>query len=1616
MNRSCGFEKAESFKERGAAVEKKIGEQDSNFVVDMCLVLWHTIEKIKDAVFEREHLKGGSIMNVKKSYLITLLVTLGLIGWIFLGCSDKKEENQVVDLPEEIQPVPYEDLTGSIHGVVRSYATKTPIVGAMVHLTYDNDGDGTANPVMVLTDAGGQYIFQNVPVTGSLAGGWGNDRPYNITVRFAGGAYQTAYPEAYLTYDRLLHEGAMEVQDQMVFIIDDLMVEADEVEAARGNVEIFGTIQEEYTAEPVEGATVAITQGEGGTAPCEVPNQYAMTGANGDFVLVNVPEGAPYKITLSKVGYENMTIDLGLFGAGPIKYDVLDGNPIPLKSGFNPGDINAPFVRSMDIASMGYIPNGAASYAVEWSEEMDTDNGAVRIHWGCGDYDYGEFDCPHTILTNLTWDADGKNMTVAPAEVLPEGIDVWVEFKYFTDVNKNAHTGQQHLDPDDIIFPMAPADFLDAVSDWDDENDDGLIDEDETTFVTAFETWVQGTVPGDAPSNLTQLEPELPDPMDQGGVAVDFPLANNENLFGGPNNVVRFEWDPPATMTVRSYELEANLIVPGRNSAWVPVKSLGEVYPWGDLGTESEVSLDEIETAIDEFDGPEDFLPHINDYNDTTEYFDEGFGCNDIELKIRIKAISTEGIAGTPSVPKTVCDNTPPVIWSTFFDDGFIEPCLDCPEPTFSPFIDLDYDNFKCEEGLDALENEFIANAYHEGDWEAFVTAGGLVGGFDIRMNEDLLRGQTPTLDPEPGLPYDIIAFLEPDGAGDMTVDTIGAVISSGKITEVATWDKVSLDEVRDEAGNKAIVDIVDPIEDHSNTFFFRSDIGPIVTSATAKAAVDTTVVPATWQNSLSITFSEDVDEEEVVDPDNYEIMVDGNPDVILQDDTFTYDAATRTVTIDEFVDDQVAGADEEYQKIIRAIDQAQVTTLKTFVHDLEEDANAAFIGFAFLVDDEIPPKVENFNKDYWRNFKNLPDRPATFDVVIEFSEPIVWDLTKLVYNPEYYVLPSTKFELVGATTPSEFSDTLTVELMLAASPKAFPTQLAETDYIEFVFDNIMDGNGNTLDGAWIPNTVHPRPSEIGEPYIDVENLYYWPDTVLPPDGYEWWTVGRNLEKTPALMAVYFNFLYISDPVTGEEKDAPMYWPWDNWVAAPDPWDHTVNCAAYFAPNNADIEIVECGTSSASEAYVAFNYPVDATGRIAETDFFQVTAELHTLEGDPVDPAGTNPTTVPPDPKPDPPPYPNIYGYDDEYVGFYSDAPWSVGQGGGAINHFSVQIVLDQELDVLTSWTPSPGETEKYIEFKDKDGNDLDDLAVIKEIALDTVLITGNENNNALNISFFLQQTGSSDGKVNDGDMIKLTDDVVGVLNDKVTDPNYIQVTLMPFEIDDVTVSTGLDWYHQEAAGWFTLDITFTNPVDATLAENPSTWKFTSDDDDLYGNFCRGTCAGACETSGVCTAGTCVGGEFDGEACPGGTDDECRGCYVGLPDYSPCTTPDDCLACVEGAIGSACTIATEAADCQECVAGLPTTFGIPCTGHGQCDEMEVPVIAAIGTKVTLKFELYQPPEEVTTDADGKVGQLYGGSGYGFDYLTIEGLTDEFGQPLAKTTIWALDGSYQMLVE
>jgi hypothetical protein len=177
-------------------------------------------------------------------------------------------------------------VTASITGTVTDSAATTGIVGAKVYLLTRNGFGGGTLIDSTITAAGGSYTLANVP--SSAAG-------VNYTVRASATGFVTGSMNVTVT-----GTAAQTVNIKLVAIL---------------MASISGTVTDSSAAgiAPVAGVQITLRTGGGGGGGATAVDS-TVTGADGKYILANVPSGVNYTVRATAAGYVTSNTNITITG------------------------------------------------------------------------------------------------------------------------------------------------------------------------------------------------------------------------------------------------------------------------------------------------------------------------------------------------------------------------------------------------------------------------------------------------------------------------------------------------------------------------------------------------------------------------------------------------------------------------------------------------------------------------------------------------------------------------------------------------------------------------------------------------------------------------------------------------------------------------------------------------------------------------------------------------------------------------------------------------------------------------------------------------------------------------------------------------------------------------------------------------------------------------------------------------------------------------------------------------------------------------------------------------------------------------------------------------------
>lgn len=1026
-----------------------------------------------------------------RTKLLMILMSFVVAAFALSACSDNKTESPVVTQPGPgpNPPPPAISLKGSIKGLVVD-VHNSPVAGAQVYLSYP--GGSTQVP----TDAGGQYILTNVPVAGELQPSTGNTapgQPYLITVMATEQGFTTGYTAALLDYATLQHKGAIEVLSNppYVQVVGDLMVEAVATVLGKPTAQVDGKVIDIETSNPLQNVLVSLTGvpipsadkiwnggdhwtscGDWGVGASTwaFPNNTAVTGADGKFLITTVPERTDacpfeYAVTYSLSGFDPLassaSVEVG-YGGGTLYH--VDPNPLTMRVHLPTPDKCAPYVWSTDIPVGGQIAFGGrdTSFTITFNEVMNTSTGNVYL-------DARAFKLPAPIALTYTWDAAGQVLTIDPGVTLPEGMYFTLELVNFKDKAGNAYQGQ--IPNEDCITWKGP-DLLTLYNPGWIITYPPLHGGIMAGFMTQGDpTLLQATNFRQTPASVNPAQPI-------GGKSGNVPQINNINYLddatgvlgldvtgdaAGEADTYRFDWTAPAG-SPRQYNLYCEYKTGGFVTG-LPVL-VAQTAKSGAPDTSIAVTLGAIDAAQNAAGVPRLTDPNGNVVNGgnptltTALYVNNGFTMN-----FAVTVVNSDAVEGPYSNVVAAGDNVPPTVadqgegfdasgltmWLTPLN-GTAETGLPIYEITSAyggpptPTVDL--------EALDLIGGTPGDSIYNAADYAAFTAAGFPI---TLSLSEDLDGGQDLTgigaLHTSSGA---AIANISIPGVGDGLKDVALAITGLPLIRQGDTLDLVGIE---DEAGNAAESDAA---------VIFADSMEPLIVTGVVNDAGTGSVA-----DQIILTFSEPLDETSAENIANYTLAA------LLGTDTAVL-SPSNVVTITASADEQYEAIYAGYDAPAGGLDITPTNVINAAVDDLYGNTGGTL---SFAIADQYKPRILGAqttaglindaacavpaNDGIWC----VGDTDAVvenYTIIVTMSEPVVWDVNAdgflkaddaTALGISASVTPtSTYFSIVGVNDPPLYN-VLSFDFQLRAGET-----VAEGDTFRIVTANDTSGNPiNTL-------------------------------------------------------------------------------------------------------------------------------------------------------------------------------------------------------------------------------------------------------------------------------------------------------------------------------------------------------------------------------------------------------------------------------------------------------------------------------------------------------------------------------------------------------------------------
>lgn len=593
-----------------------------------------------------------------RNLLLAMLAIFAMGGFIF-GCTDETTETT------QSATNPSLSLKGSIQGQVFD-VNDNVVANATATMAFPG---GTTE---VTTNSAGQFLFENVPVSGQLSiqpdyyeYEFGSGNPYLITVQAEG--YETSFTAALLTFAALESSGQIEVIGGELQAVGNLMVAAIPTTMRKAIGVLTGSVNQFESGVPVSGALVSLSQSGvpdpwdiwyTGNSDWAISDNTAITGGEGGWTISTVPEGedadpACYTITISAAGFATLSGGSGCVGSCRPKDDVIptfcadansdDDDPCTaflLKPDQPHKDIIHPYVTTTNLP-VAKIAEASLSgpFWFTWNEAMKTELGEVLITLPTG--------APITCQVKETWDTTtDPNHPVVTVNLqtsegaecgLQMGVNVNFKLKNFFDVNGNAYQG---TDPDG--------------------NADAFKSQRTSVDLTTVALSTVGDPTLMVADNVVQDPAALNPAQPIGGLSGNSPQANNLNLLfllnqdpivttdaigdvTGEANKIFLSWEAASGLdgegVVRYYKVYSELATGGFvDGIPVPVVQTPPRLD-GNPDTSIDLTLKDVQNAIVDYnDGTDDVLgnsddpvpqlPTVTEENLTDLYFDNGFTLN----------------------------------------------------------------------------------------------------------------------------------------------------------------------------------------------------------------------------------------------------------------------------------------------------------------------------------------------------------------------------------------------------------------------------------------------------------------------------------------------------------------------------------------------------------------------------------------------------------------------------------------------------------------------------------------------------------------------------------------------------------------------------------------------------------------------------------------------------------------------------------------------------------------------------------------------------------------------------------------------------------------------------
>ena len=966
-----------------------------------------------------------------RNLLLAMMAILAMGGFIF-GCTDSQTKNET--LPDTNPSLP---LQGSIQGLVVD-VNNNVVVNAKATLA------SPGRTTEVTTNSAGQFLFENVPVSGQLAVNqdyyeydYGSGNPYLITVQAEG--YETSFTAAMLDYASLESTGQIDSIGGELQAIGDLQVTAITTVMRKPIGVVSGYVNNYESALPIADALVSLSRSGvpdpwdiwyNGYSDWSITANTGLTDANGLWTIATVPEGTDassvcYTITIGASGFGTLSGNSVCVGSVPhtywADYNSSDLNPataFPLRPAQPQKDTINPYVTAtnLPVAKIA-LPNLSGPFTFTFNEAMRTELTEVIINVQGG---------APTIVA-LSWDtATDPNhpvLTVTPETSLPEGFTVNFELKNFFDVNGKPYQGKD---------PQNNADAFQSVGTSLTNTKIALLTAGDPTLMQA-----SGVAQDAAVANPLQ-------PI--GGKSGNVPQANNLNLLftldgvsgstigdeTNEANTVFLSWDAAVplegTGVARQYKVYTEFATGGFASGVPVFVAQTQQRLDGNPDTSIAVTLLTVQGAIVIYNnnnpaGDPD-LPLVTGENGTatSNYFDDGF-----TLNMAVTTVNSDSREGPYSNVASIQDVVPPTVANQGL--GFVTTGL-TPTNWARKLISV------TPQAVLLLGVDYTA--------ADFVTFAALPYSLQILMSEDLQAVQTVGATPvfTGGETLGTCSVTNPEFVGPSSLPAVTCVVNDVLLVEQN--DHIAL-SVTDEAGK------VSEAGDSVVHLFDR--IPPFV-------ATGTLIDNASDPDQIVLTMSEPVEQVSAETIANYIGIIAGVDSVALEADGVT---VTVTATADflfgllhhpGFDGD---GLDVPATNLVTIKGAAPGTTgVEDLVGnvqpliDLSDPPNGTDdVPFAFQLVDEIAPRIlptpgsvqtsggGALNANAFADSDNRLDVGDTVDsyaLVVPFTEPVVWDVDGSG------VLDAADADLLGldlaTTPPGRFSGAVNLSPVNVNTPR----------------------------------------------------------------------------------------------------------------------------------------------------------------------------------------------------------------------------------------------------------------------------------------------------------------------------------------------------------------------------------------------------------------------------------------------------------------------------------------------------------------------------------------------------------------------------------------------------